>query len=126
MRCLRIAGAQTSREDARLNKLASAYSADCIEVNIFPIIRSIDSLHMKANETELVHRVPEALTVHTVFIGDAAESTFVTCHLCEKELERIPKGGDVEASDRSWYLCGPRAELQRQGTMGICRQASES
>jgi hypothetical protein len=52
---------------------------------------------MKANETELLHRVPEALTVHTVFIGDAADSTFVTCHLCEKELERIPKGGDVEA-----------------------------
>ena len=51
---------------------------------------------MKANESELVHRVTEALTVHTVSIGDATDSTFVTCHLCEKELERIPKGGAVE------------------------------
>jgi hypothetical protein len=38
----------------------------------------------------------QVLTVHTVSIGDASDSTFVTCHLCEKELQRVPKGGAVD------------------------------
>ena len=37
----------------------------------------------------------QVLTVHSVFIGEAPDSTFVTCHLCEKELQRVPKGGPV-------------------------------
>jgi hypothetical protein len=37
----------------------------------------------------------QVLTVHSVSIGDAPDSTFVTCHLCEKELQRVPKGGPV-------------------------------
>ena len=37
----------------------------------------------------------QVLTVHSVSIGDAPDSTFVTCHLCEKELQRVPKGGPI-------------------------------
>ena len=37
----------------------------------------------------------QVLTVHSVSIGDAPDSTFVTCHLCEKELQRVPKGGSI-------------------------------
>ena len=37
----------------------------------------------------------QVLTVHTVSIGDAPDSTFVTCHLCEKELQRVTKAGTV-------------------------------
>lgn len=37
----------------------------------------------------------QVLTVHYVSIGDAPDSTFVTCHLCEKELQRVPKGGGI-------------------------------
>jgi len=37
----------------------------------------------------------KVLTVHSVAIGDAPDSTFVTCHLCEKELQRVPKDGTV-------------------------------
>jgi len=37
----------------------------------------------------------QVLTVHSVSIGDAPDSTFVTCHLCGKELQRVLKGGPI-------------------------------